>query len=160
MFPHRSRTISRIAVVWLLASLGLVARAEVKSGDQRDPGARTETEGAEEPAEHKNTLKWKTASELENFAYDVYRGDSEDGPFERISAEPIPGAGTTDETSAYQFVDDTIDPYQQYWYYVESISLSGARERFTPIFAAKPKLTRETSAAESEPAKEGEDPDR
>jgi len=91
---------------------------------------------------YRNTVRWSTASEVDNFGYDVYRGTSPDGPFERITADPIPGAGTTDEPQKYTFVDDKIDPYQTYFYYVEAISLAGVRERFTPIIPSKPKLTR------------------
>lgn len=86
-----------------------------------------------------NTPKWTVASEIENFGYDVYRGDSEDGPFLKLTEDPLLGAGTTDETQRYEFRDDTIDPCRQYWYYVESISTSGDREKFTPVFPAKPK---------------------
>ena len=85
-------------------------------------------------------LKWATASEVDNFGYDVYRGTSAEGPFERLTKDPIPGAGTTDEPQKYSFVDETIDPYVTYFYYVESISLAGERERFTPVIQAKPKL--------------------
>ncbi len=95
-----------------------------------------------EPAEVeplKNTLRWKTASEVDNFGFDVYRGLAEEGPFERLTAEPIPGAVTTDEPQAYVFEDDTIEAGVVYWYYVESISLAGVREKFTPVFAAKAK---------------------
>lgn len=91
---------------------------------------------------YRNTVRWSTASEVDNFGYDVYRGTSPEGPFERITADPIPGAGTTDEPQKYSFVDDKIDPYQTYFYYVEAISLAGVRERFTPIIQSKPKLTR------------------
>ena len=80
-----------------------------------------------------------TASEESNFGFDVYRGDSEDGPFTKLTEDPIIGAGTTDEPSYYQFADDTIDPCKAYWYYVESISNSGVREKFTPTFRARPK---------------------
>ena len=86
-----------------------------------------------------NTLKWSTASEVENFGYDVYRGRSEEGPFERITTEPVLGAGTTDLPSFYEFVDGTIEPGVAYFYYVESLSMSGTRKRFTPVIRAKPK---------------------
>jgi hypothetical protein len=86
-----------------------------------------------------NTPKWTVASEIENFGYDVFRGDSEEGPFEKLTEDPLLGAGTTDETQRYEFRDDSIDPCKQYWYYVESISTSGDREKFTPVFPAKPK---------------------
>lgn len=87
-----------------------------------------------------NTIKWKTASELNNFGFDVYRGDSPDGPFERLNPEVIEGAGTTDMAIAYEYVDRTIDPRRTYYYYVESISMDGVRERFTPIGKAPPKI--------------------
>jgi hypothetical protein len=84
-------------------------------------------------------VKWSTATELDNFGYDVYRGESLEGPFVRITEQPIEGAGTTDEPSYYEYVDDTIDPGRPYWYYVESISMGGIRERFTPVIEAPAK---------------------
>lgn len=86
-----------------------------------------------------NTARWSTASELDNFGYDVYRGDSEEGPFERLTADPIQGAGTTDEPQQYSYRDENIDPCKAYWYYVEAISTSGTREKFTPVFQAPAK---------------------
>lgn len=90
----------------------------------------------------KNTIRWSTASEVENFGYDVYRGEAEDGPFVRLTAQPIPGAGTSDEPHKYAYVDKDIDPTKDYWYYVESVSYSGVRERFTPVQKAKAKQPR------------------
>ncbi len=86
-----------------------------------------------------NTPKWSTASELDNFGFDVYRGDAEEGPFERLTEAPILGAGTSDEPHSYSFRDDSIDPCKDYWYYVEAISTSGEREKFTPTFRAPAK---------------------
>ncbi len=91
----------------------------------------------------KNTIRWATASEVENFGYDVYRGEGEEGPFVRLTAKPIPGAGTSDEPHKYSYVDKDIDPTKEYWYYVESISFSGVRERFTPVQKAKAKQPKE-----------------
>lgn len=86
-----------------------------------------------------NTAHWTTASEEENFGYDVYRGSSEKGPFAKLTRQPILGHGTTDETHNYSFIDDAIDPCKDYWYYVESIGTDGTREKFTPIFHAPAK---------------------
>lgn len=96
---------------------------------------------AKVPAEQrvKNTARWTTASEEENFGYDVYRGASEEGPFVKLTKQPILGHGTTDETHNYEFADDAIDPCKDYWYYVESISTSGVREKMTPTFKAPAK---------------------
>lgn len=110
-----------------------------------------------EPEVYSNTLKWSTASEVDNFGFDVYRGDAEEGPFERLTESPIEGAGTTDLTSSYAYEDTTIDPNREYFYYVESISLQGVREDFTPIIRAKPKLPKEEKAAEEGDEGEGEE---
>ncbi len=108
--------------------------------------------GADEEESLANTLKWSTASEVDNFGYDVYRSESEEGPFERITEDPIPGAGTTDEPSRYEFADSAIDPSRDYYYYVESIALDGTREIFTPVIRAKAKrpVVVEEEAAEVE----------
>ncbi|MGA9334828.1 MAG: hypothetical protein WBV39_11175 [Rudaea sp.] len=86
-----------------------------------------------------NTAHWTTASEEENFGYDVYRGDSEKGPFVKLTKQPLLGNGTTEQTHSYKFVDDSIDPCKDYWYYVESIATDGTREKFTPVFHAPAK---------------------
>jgi len=86
-----------------------------------------------------NTLKWTTASEVDNFGFDIYRSVSKDGPFDRITSEPLAGAGTTDEPQDYVFVDDVIDPSKDYYYYIESISLGGVREDFSPVIRSPAK---------------------
>ncbi len=107
-----------------------------------------ETEAAEEDPTYKNFIRWATASEEKNFGFDVYRAEAEEGPYDRLTEKPILGAGTTDEPSHYEFVDKQVDPYKTYWYYVESISMEGERERFSPYVRKKPKL--ESKPAESE----------
>ncbi len=91
-------------------------------------------------APYKNTIRWTTASEVDSFGFDVFRGESAEGPFERLNTKPIAGAGTSDESHSYAWVDDTIDPAKEYYYYVESISIDGVREKFTPVSRARAKL--------------------
>ncbi len=87
-----------------------------------------------------NAPHWTTASEEENFGYDVFRSSvGEKGPFEKLTKQPILGNGTTDETHEYKYADDAIDPCKDYWYYVESIRSDGEREKFTPIIHAPAK---------------------
>jgi hypothetical protein len=93
-----------------------------------------------------NKLKWTTASEVNSFGFDVYRGIAEDGPFTRITEDPLLASGTSDEPQSYQFVDDTIDAGVIYFYYVEEISSSGNREKFTPVFASRAKGTAPANA--------------
>lgn len=86
-----------------------------------------------------NVIRWSTASEVDNFGYDVFRGPTEEGPFARVNDAPIAGHGTTDVPQNYEFRDTSIAPNTAYFYYVESISLQGDRERFTPVFQSRPK---------------------
>ena len=95
---------------------------------------------AEVPSGISNNIKWATASELNNFGFDVFRGNTETGEFEKINEHTIPGAGNSDTPSRYEFADTTIEAGKAYWYYVESISMSGQREKFTPTFQSKPKF--------------------
>lgn len=94
-----------------------------------------------------NTARWTTASEQDNFGFDVYRSDTEKGEFKKLTKDPIVGAGTSDETHKYEYRDDSVDPCREYWYYVEGISTSGTREKFTPTFRAPPKRRAVGSAA-------------
>lgn len=139
-----------------IATLALLAACV--SAPPPAPAPMPEPPAPEPPAEeYTNSLRWSTASEVDNFGFDVYRGDAEEGPFERLTESPMQGAGTTDLTTKYVFKDTEIDPTRAYYYYVESISLQGIREQFTPIIWAKPKLPAdgELEASESETTGEG-----
>jgi hypothetical protein len=119
--------------------LSVAALAVLAVAPLHAQGAAPVAPAASEAPALSNTIKWSTASEVENFGYDVFRGDKEEGPFTRLNAKTIAGAGTVDEPRQYQYVDATIEVGKAYWYYVESISLSGVREKFTPVFQSKAK---------------------
>lgn len=97
-----------------------------------------------------NRLKWSTASEVDNFGFDIYRSTSEEGPFDRLTAQPIPGAGTVDEPRYYEYVDTAIEAGTDYFYYVESISVDGIREKFSPIIRAPAKGPKQGEGASEE----------
>jgi len=93
----------------------------------------------------RNVIRWSTASEVDNFGFDVYRAEQEEGPFACITKQPVSGAGTSDEPVKYEYVDETITSGTQYYYYVESIAMNGTREKFTPTFKAPIKSVLSTS---------------
>jgi hypothetical protein len=114
--------------------LGFGLASPVKAQQEPQPAAALQ-----------NVIRWSTASEVDNFGFDVYRAEQENGPFERITQQPVSGAGTSDEPARYEYADASIKPDTQYYYYVESISMSGVREKFTPTFKAPIKSVLPTS---------------
>lgn len=153
-----------------LCLLGAGCRSAVDSvkpaGAVSAPAAATATPMPMPPAEapadaqppagaapvYKNTISWSTASEHDNFGFDIYRSQDPEGPFIRLNKSPVEGAGTVDEPRSYEWVDATIDPRQTYYYYVESISMAGVRERFTPVGKADPKIPPAVRDTPSTPA--------
>ena len=83
------------------------------------------------------TLRWTTASELNNLGFHVYRGLQKKGPYERITAERIEGAGTSTMPRTYTFSDVRLKNGLVYYYKLEDVSLAGVKEMHGPI-AAKP----------------------
>lgn len=139
-------TLRFVTGVTLVLVLGLAAcsqrqprNVEVSTVVGQQPTAEQNGAPTEEDGALANTLRWATASEIDNFGFDVYRADSEDGPFERLTDRPIEGAGTADVPTDYAYVDETIVRGRDYFYYVESISMDGQRSRFTPIIRAAAK---------------------
>jgi hypothetical protein len=146
------------ALILTLPSLGAAQAAPPSPAPAASPSPAPTQAASPTPATSPspgapaNTLKWSTASEVENFGYDVYRADKEEGPWVRINTKPIAGAGTLDEPSYYQYVDTDIDPTRTYFYYVESISLKGVREKFTPVIKAPAKRPAGGPAPAASPA--------
>lgn len=103
------------------------------------PDAAAPSAETTKPAKLANTLRWSTASEVDNYGFDIYRADRKEGPFTRINKKPVAGAGTSDLRHEYVYHDETIEAGREYFYFVESISLEGRREAFTPVFRAGPK---------------------
>jgi hypothetical protein len=85
-----------------------------------------------------NILRWKT-NDVSNFGYDIYRAESEVGPFVKVNDRPVPGTLKPGKVQTFEYEDRAIDPRKDYWYYVESITLTGERLRFTPTMKAPAK---------------------
>jgi hypothetical protein len=86
-----------------------------------------------------NTLTWKT-DDVSNLGYDVYRSESEAGPFVKVNERPVPGTLKPGKVQTFQYEDRAIDPRKDYWYYVECITLQGERLKFTPTLRAPAKV--------------------
>jgi hypothetical protein len=149
MRKQLSRFVPVAALIALAACAGSGGSGPVAAVPESAPAATAAAPAATPvPGEPPfNRLKWSTASEVDNFGFDIYRSTSEEGPFERLTSQPIPGAGTVDEPRYYEYRDTSIDLGVEYFYYVESISVNGIRERFSPIIRAPAKGTKPAAGA-------------
>ncbi|RKU08124.1 hypothetical protein C6503_23360 [Candidatus Poribacteria bacterium] len=87
-------------------------------------------------------LSWTTASEIENAGFNIFRSEAKQGPFVKVNARLIQGAGTTSERNAYSWTDTTAKTNIEYYYRLEDMSFDGISELLTTqrlkgIFTAK-----------------------
>lgn len=95
----------------------------------------------------KVTIRWKNETELDNYGFNVFRAEEKDGTYTKINKDIIPGAGTTSTPKEYVYVDQPLEIGRIYYYYVESVSFAGAKEKIFPPVKVVVKYT----VDESEP---------
>jgi len=84
-------------------------------------------------------IAWTLQSQEDVMGFNVYRGDTTDGPWERANALPIPGHDTTMFEQRYDFFDTGLEMGREYHYYVEEITFSGGKNKITPVLSSKAK---------------------
>jgi hypothetical protein len=123
---YRPRATLLFGLTLLLSGAGAQARAS-ETPEKTAPAAD----------KLKNTLRWQT-TDIDSRGYDVYRAESENGPFTKLTTRPIDGR-VRGPKGEFAYVDDTIEPGKVYWYYVEVIDVVGERRKFTPVIKAPAK---------------------
>jgi hypothetical protein len=74
-------------------------------------------------------LKWEMANEARIFGYEIYRSDSEAGPFGRANNSILPRLSSDPAIpSIYRWRDSSAEPGKQYWYYIGVVYLNGKKE--------------------------------
>lgn len=80
------------------------------------------------------SLRWSTASEVNNYGYDVQRSKGERDGFTTLERSFQPGHGTTLEAHTYSFVDMTAISTEP-WYRLAQRDLNGAVHYSEPVNA-------------------------
>ncbi|MCI0407091.1 MAG: hypothetical protein L0191_00790, partial [Acidobacteria bacterium] len=80
-------------------------------------------------------LSWTTASELRNLGFHLYRAESEDGPYTRITSALIPGLGSSPTGQSYSYVDSGLVNGRPYFYKLEDVETTGKTELHGPVSA-------------------------
>jgi len=87
------------------------------------------------------TLRWETATELDNLGFHVYRASSETGPYARMTTRLIPGLGSSPEGARYQYVDSGLENGTTYFYKLEDVETTGTTELHGPVSATPSSAT-------------------
>ena len=85
----------------------------------------------------KVTLKWETGSEVGNIGFYVYRGETSDGPFKKVS-NLIEGAGNSAMGHTYEYLDKKVEPNKTYFYYLEDVDIYSVRNKSNTIQVTMP----------------------
>lgn len=80
-------------------------------------------------------LTWETASELNNLGFHLYRSQTREGPFDRMTETPIPGLGSSASGAKYRYVDSAVVNGGTYFYKLEDIESTGRTKLHGPVSA-------------------------
>ena len=78
-------------------------------------------------------VEWTTASELNTVGFNLLRGDTPAGPFERVNVNLIPSSSDTLTGSSYSFEDAGVTAGKTYFYMLEEIENTGGSNQHGPI---------------------------
>lgn len=70
-------------------------------------------------------LQWKTKSELEGKGFHVWRRESKEVQYTRLTKEPLPACGSQESEAEYSWYDESFDQSKEYRYTLEYVEQSG-----------------------------------
>ncbi|MEA3337188.1 MAG: hypothetical protein U9R25_14880 [Chloroflexota bacterium] len=77
-------------------------------------------------------VAWETLSELNNAGFNLYRSATPEAPETLLATVPSQAPGGS-QGATYQFQDFDVIPGQTYWYWLESIAVTGAMTLHGPV---------------------------
>ncbi len=77
-------------------------------------------------------LNWKTATEVDNAGFNLYRSDSADGTYTKINSSLIPAKGNAVSGARYKFVD-APSSRGTYYYKLEDVDPNGDSTQHGPV---------------------------
>ena len=117
-------------VAALLVAAGFAA--PLPAGDAATPPAPTATPATSAAV----VLEWSARSEEGVYGYLVYRSLRREGPYRRVSADIIHARhAPPPATSSYRFTDPEVVPGRTYYYYLDTVSQSGLKQRLSGVIA-------------------------
>lgn len=74
-------------------------------------------------------IRWSTESEVNTAGFNLYRAESEQGPWQKLNPRLIPGSPDPLRGGSYVFTDTQVIAGVTYWYELEEVELSGQATR-------------------------------
>lgn len=78
-------------------------------------------------------LEWETAAEIDNAGFHLWRSETKEGPFVRITDQLIPPLGGTTWGASYDWWDEGLIAGQTYYYRLEDVDFSGHNTFHGPV---------------------------
>ena len=80
-------------------------------------------------------LEWETGAEMNNLGFHLYRAERAEGPYERVTANLIPGLGSSPAGARYRHVNSALVNGVTYYYELEDVETTGRTDRHGPVSA-------------------------
>ena len=94
--------------------------------------------GATQAVKHEIIVKWSTATEFQTAGFNLYRAETQQGPYHKVNANIIPASPDPLVGGDYNFRDNEVEPGRVYFYQLEEVELNGKVTRQDPIQVTSP----------------------
>ena len=81
------------------------------------------------------TLAWKTATEIDNAGFNLYRASTVDDVYHKINPTLIPAQGDPASGASYTYIDANIVKGGSYYYKLEDVDFNGISTLHGPVLA-------------------------
>jgi len=91
-------------------------------------------------------LEWTTQTEVNNIGFYIYRSETKDGEYSRITKKMIEGAGSSAMPNTYSYIDYSVDSnVDTYFYYLEDVDIAGIKNKSQIIEMTRRKVSKFTA---------------
>lgn len=99
----------------------------------------------------KVVLSWKTATEIDNAGFDLYRVEEGQSERVKVNASIIAAKGSVSSGASYSFIDTNVERGKTYLYYLVDIDTSGKTSSHGPVKASPLSIVRPEMGFEDGP---------
>ena len=76
-------------------------------------------------------LRWHVANGRSIHGFQIFRGESEQGPFVLLNRPTLPSSAEDEESAGYNYRDNSAESGKTYWYYIGLVFNDGRKQQLT-----------------------------